>query len=153
MKKRVAGCVVIDHQVKKSIEAAENRPFHSLSFNSVLPHDRKLQTVVCLFFYKKHINWFCANKNNGATSSSFYCVPKLLTLRRDFKRPSTQTQILCKVWNSFIATKSHKNLSSKFQAFLYKCDKLNSNVAVADRNQLCVVEKETRKYLRQIPAQ
>ena len=77
----------------------------------------------------------------------------MLSLRRDSKRPSTQTQILCKFCNSFIAIKSHKNLSSKFQVFSYKCDKPISNVAVADRDQLCVVEKENGKYLRQIPAQ
>ena len=78
----------------------------------------------------------------------------MLTFRRaSSKRPSTQTEILCKVCNSFIATKSYKNLSSKFQVFSYKCNKPISNVAVADMNQRCVVEKENRKYLRQIPAQ
>ena len=110
--------------------------------------------LLYVFSFKKHTK-FCANKTNSTTSLSFCCVPKMLILRQaSSKQPSTQTQILqnsnshmCKVCNSLIATKSHKNLSSKFQVFSYKCDKPISYVAVADMNQQCVVEKENRKYL------
>ena len=70
------------------------------------------------------------------------------------RRPSTQTEILWKVNVAVLLQQNHTKISQvNFQVFSYKCDKPNYNVAVADRNQRCVVEKESRKYLRQILSQ
>ena len=59
----------------------------------------------------------------------------------------------CVRFVAIIATKSNKNISNKFQGFSNQCDKPISNVAVVDRNQLCVLEKYDRKYLQHILVQ
>ena len=100
--KRVAECVVIDDQVREWQSCRKS----SFSLAQLTANYKKLN----VFSFRTHTLKFCTNKNNGVTSPSVCCKHKMMT-RRDSKRPSSQTQILCGVCNSFIAKKkSHLNL-------------------------------------------